>query len=126
MEKQINYAIMVNIRKMLFILDSLQVSFLACSCSWGDFYSVEGKANMHEMFFIKLCTLLHSGITDDDLRETAYEVLLACAGATGYGPIILFGLHIYFSTRACQSGAYFVYVYYLLHPVLFLFFFLIY
>ena len=111
---------------MLFILDSLQVSFLACSCSWGDFYSVEGKANMHEMFFIKLCTLLHSGITDDDLRETAYEVLLACAGATGYGPIILFGLHIYFSTSACQSGAYFVYVYYLLHPVLFLFFFLIY
>ncbi|KAK7829563.1 protein unc-13 like protein [Quercus suber] len=55
----------------------------ACSCSWGDFYSVEGKANMHEMFFIKLCTLLLSGITDDDLRETAYEVLLACAGATG-------------------------------------------
>ncbi|KAJ0047257.1 hypothetical protein Pint_05206 [Pistacia integerrima] len=23
------------------------------------------------------------GITDDDLRETAYEVLLACAGAAG-------------------------------------------
>lgn len=28
--------------------------------------------------------LLLLGITDDDLRETAYEVLLACAGATGY------------------------------------------
>lgn len=27
--------------------------------------------------------LLFSGITDDDLRETAYEVLLACAGAAG-------------------------------------------
>lgn len=24
------------------------------------------------------------GITDDDLRETAYEILLACAGASGY------------------------------------------
>jgi hypothetical protein len=26
---------------------------------------------------------LITGITDDDLRETAYEVLLACAGASG-------------------------------------------
>ena len=28
--------------------------------------------------------LLPLGITDDDLRETAYEILLACAGASGY------------------------------------------
>lgn len=25
-----------------------------------------------------------AGITDDDLRETAYEILLAAAGASGY------------------------------------------
>lgn len=31
-------------------------------------------------YFLDLCSL---GITDDDLRETAYEVLLACAGASG-------------------------------------------
>lgn len=24
-----------------------------------------------------------SGVTDDDLRETAYEILVACAGAAG-------------------------------------------
>lgn len=27
-----------------------------------------------------------AGITDDDLRETAYEILLAAAGASGYFP----------------------------------------
>jgi len=27
---------------------------------------------------------MFAGITDDDLRETAYEILLACAGASGY------------------------------------------
>lgn len=43
---------------------------------------------------ITFLLLLLSGITDDDLRETAYEVLLACAGATGYASIILFGLVI--------------------------------
>lgn len=30
-----------------------------------------------------MMTLFFTGITDDDLRETAYEVLLACAGAAG-------------------------------------------
>lgn len=32
----------------------------------------------------KLFSLFFIGITDDDLGETAYEVLLACAGASGY------------------------------------------
>lgn len=27
---------------------------------------------------------LITGITDDDLRDTAYEILVACAGAAGY------------------------------------------
>lgn len=37
-----------------------------------------------------------SGLTDDDLRETAYEILLACAGATGYASIISLGLWMLF------------------------------
>jgi hypothetical protein len=32
----------------------------------------------------KLQCISVSGITDDDLRETAFEILLACAGASGY------------------------------------------
>lgn len=28
-------------------------------------------------------TTIVSGIADDELRETAYEILLACAGASG-------------------------------------------
>lgn len=31
-----------------------------------------------------------SGITDDDLRETAYEILLASAGASGYATIVFY------------------------------------
>lgn len=35
------------------------------------------------------------GITDDDLRETAYEILLACAGASGYVFTILLELYAF-------------------------------
>lgn len=45
---------------------------------------------------LKRSYLLLSGITDDDLRETAYEVLLACAGASGYACPICFTLKIIF------------------------------
>lgn len=31
-----------------------------------------------------MCLVISSGITDDDLRESAYEILLAAAGASGY------------------------------------------
>lgn len=71
--------------------------------------------------------LLVSGITDDDLRETAYEVLLACAGATGYASIILFGLQFvllllhHIEGLSLNFVSYFVYNFYLLHPLLFLF-----
>ena len=34
--------------------------------------------------FISYGSLLSSGLTNDDLRETAYEILLAAAGAAGY------------------------------------------
>ena len=43
---------------------------------------------------ITFVLLLLSGITDDDLRETAYEILLAGAGAMGYASIFLFGMQI--------------------------------
>lgn len=36
------------------------------------------------MNFPDLWFLLILGISDDDLRETAYEIILGCAGATGY------------------------------------------
>lgn len=39
-----------------------------------------------------------SGLTDDDLRETAYEILLAAAGASGYIP----------NFEACESRYYLV------------------
>jgi hypothetical protein len=34
------------------------------------------------------------GLIEDDLRETAYEILLACAGAAGYAFSLLHGLQI--------------------------------
>lgn len=49
-------------------------------CYYDAFYyylPMEGEIINPLWFF------LFTGITDDDLRETAYEVLLACAGASG-------------------------------------------
>lgn len=40
---------------------------------------------------------LISGITDDDLRETAYEILVAAAGAAGYAFILDHHMHIFSS-----------------------------
>ena len=40
--------------------------------------------DLHHGYDLMLILLLLIGITDDDLRETAYEILLACAGASGY------------------------------------------
>lgn len=52
------------------------------------------KLKCMKWLLITFVLLLLSGITDDDLRETAYEILLAGAGAMGYASIILFGLQI--------------------------------
>lgn len=49
--------------------------------------------NLHEQvcqsFYLYLHFLFFTGITDDDLRETAYEILLAAAGASGYASLLI-------------------------------------
>lgn len=44
-----------------------------------------------------------TGITDDDLRETAYEILLAAAGASGYLRCMLF-YYILFTANSVMTG----------------------
>lgn len=46
---------------------------------------------------------MFTGITDDDLRETAYEVLLACAGASGYA--VCHGLGFITNCSSCSLSA---------------------
>lgn len=50
-----------------------------------------------------MCLVISSGITDDDLRESAYEILLAATGASGYllSPFCFVALSYY--SWACVS-----------------------
>lgn len=55
---------------------------------------------------VDVLVFMFAGITDDDLRETAYEILLACAGATGYWALYLIAHHVRYIAhyRHCISS----------------------
>lgn len=43
----------------------------------------------------------HTGLSDDDLRETAYEVLLVSVGAAGYVPFPSYMVLKVFDVHLC-------------------------